>query len=287
MTDLDRLLEVIAAELGSDDARMELGGRDPAEPDAVWCRTEEGHRVRAIFDGELPEPAGLLCEKLEALVAAFGDTLDASVETSLGPSDPQHALDESLDVLAAQTRAIAAVVVDDSSPVIWGSSLSPRGPEDVRDAHELAEILIKAQANELELVPLLAGGDPPQGLPLEIAEYLVHAHAVPELRARDAESWIERVRVLKAVADVRAQLDGEQGHTRLVEHDDESPYLARNFSGPYWLVLVFAVEDFSELHAEAAAIHATPWLARLVEALPPVDPGGGGKVIKMRRLRPV
>ena len=285
MTDLERLLELVRSELKADDARLELGGRDPAGDDVIWCRTREGHRVVVTFDGERPELEATR-EKLESLVAAFGETLEAAVETTLAPSDPQHALDESLDVLAAQTRALAALVVDASSPMVWGSSLKPRGPEDVLDAFDFQRIHASALEAELELVPLLAGGEVPETLPDDVAEYLVRVRALPELAHRDEAEWSTRGHALEAGATVRHALEGDPANTRMVDHG-ECPFLARNFAGPYWLILVFAVDDFSELHAEAAAIHATPWLTRLVEALPPIQPGGGGKVISLRRLRPV
>jgi hypothetical protein len=35
-------------------------------------------------------------------------------------------------------------------------------------------------------------------------------------------------------------------------------------------------------------IHASPWIEKLVSALPPIDPGPGrGQVARLRRLRPV
>ncbi|MDQ3037679.1 MAG: hypothetical protein M3Y87_35125, partial [Myxococcota bacterium] len=63
--------------------------------------------------------------------------------------------------------------------------------------------------------------------------------------------------------------------------------MVRDFATIYRLVLVFDAA-FSELHAEAALIHALPAIERLVTSLPPRDPvSGGAKVAVLRRLRRV
>jgi hypothetical protein len=71
------------------------------------------------------------------------------------------------------------------------------------------------------------------------------------------------------------------GHFREVVHDEEFGYLARSFASIYVLLLVFR-NAYSELHAEAALLHALPVIERLVLALPPVEPPPkGGRVVKL------
>ena len=57
--------------------------------------------------------------------------------------------------------------------------------------------------------------------------------------------------------------------------------MARAFASIYVLMLVFK-GTYSELHAEAALLHALPVIERLVLALPPVEPPPkGGRVVKL------
>jgi hypothetical protein len=60
--------------------------------------------------------------------------------------------------------------------------------------------------------------------------------------------------------------------------------LARGFAGSYALVMAFDA-PYSELHAEAALLHALPTIERLVLALPPIEPPDNPR--KVVRLRPV
>lgn len=291
MEEVERLLEVVCKELGADDARLELGGKDPGE-DAVWCALPTGFRLVAILP-EAEEPRTddeltRLREKLVFLARSFDATFDRVSPPAPRPAgNPQHALDDALDVLAGQTSALAALVVDNDSPVFWGSSLEPRGDEDLEAAARAAEALAVASAGGLDLAAILAGtaeGPVPTELERPVAH--IRADAGDE---RDAEEWHRRLTVFAATTALREACRGEgELGTRHAVHDDDLAYLARSFGGIYWLVLAFEVSRFSELHAEAAMIHALPWIERLVLSLPPIDPkGGGGRVLKLRRLRPV
>ncbi|MAQ16078.1 MAG: hypothetical protein CMN30_14975 [Sandaracinus sp.] len=289
MEELQRLLEVICKELGADDAHLELGGKDPGD-DAVWCALPSGFRLVAFLptrDRSADELTALR-EKLVFLARSFDATLDRVSPPAPRPTgNPQHALDDALDVLAGQTRALAAMVLDVDSPVVWGSSLSPRGEEDLEDAARAAEALALAQASGIDLAAVLARDANPE-LPTELER------VVPRLREaagepRERTDWSKRLSVFASVSALRDAFarESELG-TRHAVHDADLAYLARSFGGIYWLLLAFEVSAFSELHAEAAMIHALPWIERLVTALPPVDPGGGGgRVVKLRRLRPV
>lgn len=289
MEELERLLEVIRKELSADDAHLELGGRDP-DQGVVWCALPSGFRlvVRLPQGERTEEELTTLREKLVFLARSFDATLDRVSPPSPRPNaNPQHALDDALDVLAGQANALAALVVDNDSPVFWGSSLSPRGDEGVEDAQRAAEALALAGAAEVDLAALLARESDAE-VPMELERL------VPRIREaagdeRDAKEWARRLSVFAAASALRDATGGKgELGTRHAVHDADLAYLARSFGGIYWLLLTFDVSAFSELHAEAAMIHALPWIERLVLALPPIDPdGGGGRVVKLRRLRPV
>lgn len=291
MEEVTKLLEVIRKELGAADARLELGGKDPGEG-AVWCALPSGFRLVVLLPSEDEAPSNeelaTLRERLVFLARSFDATLDRVSPPAPRPTgNPQHALDDALDVLAGQTSALAALVVDNDSPVFWGSSLEPRGDEDLEAAARAAEALAVASAGGLDLAAILAGtaeGPVPTELERPVAH--IRADAGDE---RDAEEWHRRLTVFAATTALREACRGEgELGTRHAVHDDDLAYLARSFGGIYWLVLAFEVSRFSELHAEAAMIHALPWIERLVLSLPPIDPkGGGGRVLKLRRLRPV
>lgn len=291
MDEVERLLEVVRKELGADDARLELGGKDPGEG-AVWCALPTGFRLVALLpEAEAPRPEEELTrlrEKLVFLARSFDATFDRVSPPAPRPTgNPQHALDDALDVLAGQTSAIAALVVDNDSPIFWGSSLSPRGEEDLAAAERAAEALAVANAAGLDLAAILAGetdGPVPSELERSVAQ--LRADAGDE---RGEAEWHRRLTVFAATTALREACRGEGAlGTRHAVHDDDLAYLARSFGGIYWLLLAFEVSQFSELHAEAAMIHALPWIERLVLSLPPIDPdGGGGRVLKLRRLRPV
>lgn len=290
MEEVEKLLEVIRKELGAADARLELGGKDPGEG-TVWCALPSGFRLVVLLPGDdeerTDEELAALRERLVFLARSFDATLDRVSPPAPRPTgNPQHALDDALDVLAGQTSALAALVVDNDSPIFWGSSLSPRGDEDVGAAERAAEALALANAAELDLAAMLAGTSD-ESVPEELERPVtrIREDAGDE---RDADEWHRRLTVFAATAALREACRSDEHGTRHAVHDDDLAYLARSFGGIYWLLLAFEVSRFSELHAEAAMIHALPWIERLVLSLPPIDPdGGGGRVLKLRRLRPV
>lgn len=284
MDDTLRLLEVVRRELGADDARVEIGGRDPGD-DVVWCAVE-GRRLVVVFDDAPEQSLAELRERLETLVRAFPTTLEPR-EKPRRVIEPQRALDDALDILAQQSTATHALVIDDSSPVIWGSSDLHRGPEDIVDAKLAAEALTLASAAGMDLAAHLAGvvKDP---LPEELQRLIRQMHVASEHQPRDIARWRDVLRVSAALVTLRDSIAREPTATRFALHDPDLAMLARGFGNIYWMLLVFDRAGFSELHAEAAMIHASPWIEKLVSALPPVDPsGGGGRVTTLRRLRPV
>ena len=287
MEELERLLELVRRELGADDARLELGGKPP-DDDAIWCVLPNQFRLVAVFDEAPRESVPSLREKLVFLARSFDATLDqVSAPEPRRNFNPQDALDDALDVLATQAHALAALVIDNDSPVFWGTSLFPRGEEEVSDTENAAAALDEADEAGIDLPSVLAGATETELSP-SLDRWVARAREHAGEPIEDPVEWNRRLRAFASIAALRKSIGGGQVDNRRAVHDAALAYLARSFGGIYWLVLSFDRSAFSELHAEAAMIHALPWIERLVTSLPPIDPdGGGGRVLKLRRLRPV
>lgn len=293
MQALLRFLEIVRRELGADDVRGEIGGRDPAEG-TIWAMTPGGVRVVAVFEST---PADLDDKrvKLKALAESFASlgSIDEHLSRASGHSHSQppragagHELDDALDVLSQRARASAALVIDDSSPEIWGSSLVPHGPEDVEEALWVTRIGAAVKAAGAELSELVTKEPDQVRAALEGAgDPITLARDVERVREMGARA-IDRAHLLamRAIAAVR---ESEGGEERDRQRSTEVPMIVREFATIYRLILVFD-GPVSELHAEAALIHAMPVIERLVTSLPPRDPvSGGAKVAVLRRLRRV
>ncbi len=287
MQALLRFLEIVRRELGASDVRGEIGGREPG-PGAVWATTAGGIRIVAIFD--TPADLSDKAAKMRARAEAFASL--GSIDEPVHPPSPRfgagHELDEALDFLAQRARASAALVIDDTSPVIWGSSLVPHGPEDVDEAIWVARAASAVRASGCDLAELVTKDpDPMRALLVEKGASAADALAL----SRD----VERVRELGTRAIDRAHILAMRAIATVRESEGKgSPasggdlhLLVRHFASIYRLVLAFEA-PFSELHAEGAVIHALPVIERLVTSLPPRDPvASGAKVAVLRRLRPV
>jgi hypothetical protein len=287
MDALRRLLELTQRELGADDVRIEIGLREP-EPRHAWCELAGGYRLVAIFD-VAPEDLDDKRTRLAAIAQTFAATLSSGIEDGphvvTGTELAVHALDETLAALARVAHATAAVVVDERSPVIWGSSLVPRGPEDADVAAWLSAAASAASRHGLDFAKLLAtpgevesaldGSGADADNRTRIVRALGRLHATGLVRT--ASQWSELVITMRAIAaSRRGPADAKQSTP------GESLFVSRGFGGIYRAVLVFA-GAFSELHAEAALIRALPVIERHVVNLPPVDPGpgGGGHVVRL------
>lgn len=284
MQALLRFLEIVRRELGADDVRGEIGGREPGEG-AVWAMTPGGVRVVAVFERAL-EGAALeeTRAKLRALAESFASL--ATIEEPPHSQPPRagvgHELDDALDVLAQRARAAAAMVIDDASPEIWGSSLVPHGPEDVDEAIWVTRIAAAVRAAGADLSELV-------GKDAELVRSALAGTSDASALARD----VERVRELGARAIDRRHLLAMRAIAAVRDAEGKGepatdvPMLVRQFATIYRLILVFE-GPVSELHAEAALIHGMPLIERLVTSLPPRDPAAGGaKVAVLRRLRRV
>jgi hypothetical protein len=287
---LTRLLELVARELRADDVRIELGLRPPREHD-VWCELAGGFRLIATFD-VVPDDLEDRRARLLTLAETFATTIDAALihapQVGGGIELAAHALDETLAVLARSASAITAVVIDDRSPVIWGSSLVPRGPEDADVAAWVSAAAQAATRGGLELAELLAGPRPELEPTLAATELSAEdrtrvARAIGRLHGqglhRSQGQWQWFVATMRAIAFSRRSVADDK---LLPSASDPLGMLSRGFAGIYRVVLVF-LGSFSELHAEAAAIRALPTIERMVTNLPPIDPSprGGGDVVRL------
>lgn len=284
---LRRFLELVTRELGADDARAELGGRDPVAPSSVFTNLSDGWRVVAIFDRDLqPQERSTAQAKLESLAQTFTHTLADLHPPVPTPSAalPARRLDDALESLRARTGAVAVVVIDGNSPVLWGSS---EGQREIVNVDELARVggalgMVRDRGVTIDqltvrdadaLLSLLRS----RGIERTANEVLAF------LVARDQEELAVRHRLLTALAIAAVRGKVHRGDfARSVHHEAQYGYIARGMANIYQIVVVFS-GPFSELHVESAILHAMPMIEELLFALPPVDPPPSkGQVIRLR-----
>lgn len=283
-----RLLELIRRELGAKDARAELGGDEPDDDRLVWCKLPGSWRMVAVFD-EIPEDRDVLTERLKGLVHSFEGTTGNTEPPPVVVSPATRSLDDALEALAARSSAVRALVVDDSSPMLWGTSESRRSWDDVRVAERIAEALghleeAGVDADELLDVEPDAARSllDERGVATEAASVLaMQVERFRELN-RGATAWRHHLLAVRAVAEVRAAVERSDARPgRLMLRNDDFGYLARQFADIYYIVLVFN-GTYSELGAEGAMMKALPAVESLVLAIPPVEPPPrGGRVLRM------
>lgn len=307
MDEARRFLEMIRREMKASDVRIELGLMPPAN---VFASVEIGSGAYLVvhFDGTSTSDVGAAREKLGELLSAFREAAEeASRALALGAiplapagatrsshppsshtSTAELALTEALQALAALAKAELALVIDDKSPEIWGSSDPELLYHSTDDAMASARLEARLVQSDGALLPLL-------GLPA-IERRTRIAELTTELAANEVSSLLrqlERVehvtedieparwrRVAHAIAEARGllpdDLRGQDMHVHL-----------KPFAGIYRAILVYE-SPFSELHAEGALLRALPIIEKLVTSLPPRDPASGGaKVAVLRRLRRV
>lgn len=287
MDDLDRFLDLVKRELGCDDARFEYGGREPETAAQVWTGIAHGFRLVTSFTTP-PSERPTLQAKLEGLAETFtnvGEQLRARAPELHRHDTAAEEVDYALGVLADKAKALRALVLDEDSPVLWGSSESPRGREDVEVAEWSAELYDSAATAGLDLVALV--GMPDAELREELAELDSRKlrdrllRRIPSLRElgpqRDAASWRTHFVVCRAIAAIR------RAPERHYAVEAGLGWVARDFGGIYHVVLVYEGE-FAELAATGVLMRALPAIEKLVLALPPIEPTPkGARVILFRR----
>ena len=287
-----RLLDLIKRKLGADDVRAELGGREPRDEHLVWCPLPGEYRVVAVFD-QLPEDREARARRLEVMVRSFAGTLqsDEHERPQISSELASRRLDDALDALADRAGAVSAVVIDAQSPVVWGISGTRRGDEDVEtsirtaDATEMAvragvDFAALLEREPIEVQALLEQ----RGVDSGTARFLAReAERIRQASRRSTAAWRHHLLTARAIAAVRSDGGEPSAYQRDAVRGESFGYLARAFANIYRLLLVFE-GPFSELHAEAAVVHALSHIERLVLALPPVEPPPAGERV---RLRPV
>lgn len=287
---LTRLLDLITRELGAQEARIEFGGTPPDDATTLWASLPGGWRVVTRF-AEPRDDAKHLNLKLRQLAASFFE---------IPPEPPRpypegytnwttRRLDDELCSLAARTGAVSAVVIDFQSPVVWGTSEPRIGDESVTSAQKLSQLAEMAERGGVRLVDLASLPEDQVDEALARAELNEGSRAtlrreLGRLSSLDPKQRFAEVLTSRAIARVRrpgADDAPASSHFREVVHQDNLGYLARSFAGIYVALLVFK-NTYSELHAEAALLHALPVIERLVFALPPIEPPPkGGQVVKL------
>ena len=247
MDELLRLLALVKRDLGADDARAELGGRDPTVVDAVvWAPLGERWRVVATFDSPCME-RDAKTERLRTLLAPFsaGERLDRT--TSAAVERGHIDLDDELDRLAERTGARAAIVFDERSPVVWGCSSRRADGWDV-ETMEIARHLAEG-TRQVGLDPArwLTEGTPTPaalraaGVDDTLGQRWSHRfRRLAELApAWSREQWHEALQVAIAVSEARARCVGGVAPERVAEHADDWGVFAKAFAQTYFVALVF------------------------------------------------
>ena len=293
MDELLKLLDIVKRELSADDARVELGGREPTGDRVTWAPLTPGWRVVASFDVAPPDLEKKR-ERLTLLVSPFGDATSRIEEPSAGGgvADAKSTeLDEELDQLAERAGARAAVVFDERSPVLWGCSTARARGWDL-DAMERVRPLAKdVRAAGLDPARWIAEGAPSEaelaaaGVDETTAQRWSHrfsrlAELAPEWHAGE---WHEAMQIAFGIGAARAECRGGRAPDRVAAHTDDWGVFAKGFAQIYLLALVYD-GAYSELHAEGPLVRALPHIETLVLSLPPVEPPPrGAKVIALKR----
>lgn|GEM_PF-668883 len=310
MDEAHRFLEMIRREMKASDARIELGLMPPAN---VFASVEIGHGAFLVvhFDGTSTTDVGASREKLSGLLAAFREAAEEAASALSAPlgtiplgatrsshppshhplshsSNAETALTEALQALQALAKAEIALVIDDTSPEIWGSSDPELLYHSTDDAMASARLEARLIERDGALLPLLKLPAPERRARLTQLTTELSASEVSSLlrqleRVEHVTEDIEPARwrrVAHAIAEARGVLP------EALRGDDMHVHL-KPFAGIYRAILVYG-SAFSELHAEGALVRALPFIEKLVTSLPPRDPASGGaKVAVLRRLRRV
>jgi len=281
-----RLLELVRKELSADDARVELGGRDPVDPCCIFSVLQDGSRLVVVYEAP-PADREEKRARLEQLIESFGQGLnEGSVPPPpLPPLDAGfRRLDAALEALRSRTGSVGAIIVDLHSPVLWGSAEPQRHTDDATLLIELGDALRAVLRAGMALDDVLSLG--PEALSAKLREHGVDSERIGPLgrtlEHADESALRHRLLTCLAVARARKEAHHPNPEARWAHHEPQFGYFVRSFANIYLLIAVFE-GAFSELHVESAVLHALPSIERLLLSLPPIDPSPGGRVIRLRR----
>jgi hypothetical protein len=258
---------LVRRELGADEVRV-LDRPSPAvtAQNVLEATLPDGRRLVVAFAA--PPPAKeALTRRLEMLVSTFGQSLeDGAAARPASQGSIVQSLRDQLRVIAARTGGANAVVIDATSPVIWGSAMTGHPVEPQRRNVELVDVsrhqvVSSGGAAGVDRRP----ADTPRDPPIETL----------------TNKAIRGVRALSALSEI------PKG--RHLAHDFREADFAcavRSFAGIYVLIIVFD-GPFDELRVERVIAETLPRVERLVLALPPLDPGPTPNegVVSLRRRR--
>jgi hypothetical protein len=296
---LERLSTILQRELGAAGVRIvaPADGMDD-EDNAISWDLARGRRLIVTFAEPPPDPEEVRA-KLGALVGSFAELLaEAAAEVPRPRRAPAEALNTELALLAGRSGAMSALVIDATSPVVWGASEGPSGSDDAEAEARVTAVFARARAEGVDWSNLLGRPAPPPGpgeprkealeengrrlrLVPPVNDFAHLAAGDRELLARHAQlarAAIARVRRHPALGELH---HGKHLHEAVRE--DGFGYLARSFATIYVLLLVYG-GPFDELRAERAVLRALPSIERLVVSLPPDDrpPHKKGAVVQLR-----
>jgi hypothetical protein len=292
---LARLAAVVRERLGASAAHFEVGGDPPADDGrTAWAAVDDGPvRIVARFETAIADRAGT-ASRLTTMVQAFGALVAASFGRPAGEDAPAvrtgrpsvaHVLDEVLGGLSDAAGALSAIVLDSSSPVLWGKSHASLalGPAD------------GALAALFELDGCwrrVAAGARPADAAGQLR--LLQALAEP-LRSRmpaepgEIDRLLHTGRTAAAVRSLlaRAALQGRLPLGRSLDRGDGHGHFARGVAGVYALALSFAA-PFSEIRVDGAVRRAIDGIEHLLAVMPPLAPppekgGAGSRVVTLRK----
>lgn len=281
-----QVLDLLRRELRAASVYLEFGGTPRLEPTVVSHALDEHWRVVAVFNETPPADAR---ERLSALLAAFASARPSltPIAQRLGRPPAERRLDEELVRLRELLGAQVVLIIDESSPVLWGASALRGHGIDVDFLVELAEVIgrFTSEPKDWDLAGVARGlGQSPgerehEPTARELELEKVRAWA-PELEPGD---WYLTLLCSLAVAPFRERKHKEARGRRIVQPPPIG-YVAQPLSSQYVLLFVFD-QPFSQLHAEATAVHAVPYLEKLIQDLPPIDPEGGAKAARRPSLK--
>ncbi len=255
---LPPLVALLCDKLGGVDSYVQIYGAAPEADNLLWTALpDSSRRVVVRFAAALDEPLRHdKQQQLQALVAAFATTLGDSASSaasapSVRPPPVAAGLDEALASLAERCEALSAIVIDRSSPVLWGKSHALLGLGEP-SAGALQRLLGVDDDTQIDRPILLV------------------------LTARAA----------RRVRDELAGCSSVKAMGRLVHQQDDFGVFARRLADAYALVLSFGGR-FSELKVNGIVRGASGRLEHLLAKIPPIepppDPARRGRVIALRK----
>ena len=290
-----KLLDLVCHRLGADDARVEIGGREPTDSRLLWAPLEDARRLVVAY-AEPPADRAEAQARLDTLLSSFRETLAIPTEPPpRTPSALHRELDQALATLADRTGAETVWIIDAQSPVLWGSS-EPHEPEldfevmalCVRADRQLAEVGLRWA--ELLAATSAENYEQLERVGLSGAALRAVQDVLILLRDRSEQGGLaaagRRLRSARALVEIRQRMTHEREHARTELRGPEIQCFAHAIAGQYQLVLVFD-ESYSPLHAAGNVQRALPYIEHLLLSLPPVDPSTSGaqraKVIRLPR----